>query len=109
MNRALIRFTTAIAACCGLVAGSMALPAEARTRLPARAATAIVVPRPDQMTRTADTLDCPWLNGYLLGLSAGITGVGALSGSAMAATRPRSLALLAVAPLAAVECAMTGH
>jgi len=109
MNRALIRLTTAVATCVGLVACSMTLPADATTRPPVSTADAIVVPGPDQVTRTADTLDCPWLNGFLLGLTAGVTGIGALSGNAMSATRARSYAMLAVAPLAAAECFTAGH
>lgn len=109
MKHALIRMTIALAACCGLVAGSMTLSADAATPRPASAVNTISVPGPDQVTRSADISDCPWLNGYLLGLTAGISGIGAISGSAMAATQPRSLAWLAVAPLAAVECSLTGR
>lgn len=109
MNRALIRLTTAAATCVGLVACSLALPAGATTQPPISKTEAIVVPGPDQVTRAADTVDCPWLNGFLLGLTAGVTGIGALSGNAMSATRARSYAMLAVAPLAAAECFTAGH
>ena len=87
MNHALIRFTTAVAACCGLVAGSMALPAVAATRQPVAGGERRLRPRTGAShRRTAATLVCPWLNGYLLGLTAASHGIGALSGSAMAAT-----------------------
>lgn len=61
MTRALIRFAAMAASCC-LLAGGLALPAEAAAPVPPT--NVITIPSPDQVSDTVDDTFCPWRMAY---------------------------------------------
>lgn len=61
MKRALIRLAAVAASCC-LLAGGLALPADAAA--PVVPAIVITIPSPDQVTGAFDESLCPWRVAY---------------------------------------------
>lgn len=61
MKRALIRLATVAASCC-LLAGGLALPADAAA--PVAPTNVITIPSPDQVTGAFDESLCPWRMAY---------------------------------------------
>ena len=105
MNRALIRFVTAVAASCGLLAGGLVLPASAATPVPPTN----VITIPDQVTNTIDASNSQWLKECVAALTEAMTNVGDADGHPMSQVTASSYAMLLIAPLVAAEYAMAGN
>ncbi|WP_194890932.1 hypothetical protein [Catenulispora pinisilvae] len=100
MQRALIRFAAVATSCC-LLAGGLALPADAATPVPPT--NVITIPSPDQASDTADATLCPWRMAYAAVLTE------SASKTNGAASRPTSQAVvLPYAPLVTALCGMFG-
>lgn len=104
MKRVLIRLATAVAASCGLITGSLALPAAAATPTPARTEEVIVIPGPDQVTDTFDAAPCPWRMAYAAAVTESLTKVSNAASHSMTQTAGPSYE-----PLVATLCAVFGR
>ena len=109
MNHVLIRFTTAVAASCGLIGGYLAFPAAAATAAPVPPAHIITIPSPEQVTDIADASHCPWLLAYAATFAKTATPASDAHRQTLRQGTTASYAMLLKVPLVATLCGMAGH